>query len=104
MAKAEQRSSRVGKKRAEKPLLKAKLKQKSKNAKAHIEKLNRDMTSVTSIHSELAKKEQKRKEVNALDAKVLREDLKRDEKEAEASKLAESDLQSQLEMITGMGL
>lgn len=105
MAKGGKKSvGRVGKQKPGKLVLKAKLKLVSKNTKAHIEKLNKDMNNVTSIHAELTKVKETQKQINVLDANSLRADLKRDEEKAEAAQRAESDLQSQLELITGMGL
>lgn len=95
---------RVGKQKHNKLVLKTKLKLISKNTKAHIEKLNKDMNNVASIHAELAKTKDTPKEIAVLDASSLRADLKRDEEKAKAAQKAESDLQSQLELITGMGL
>lgn len=94
---------RVGKQKTNK-VLKTKLKLVSKNTKAQIEKLNKDMNNVTSIHAELTKKKDTAREIAVLDASSLRKDLKRDEEKAAAAQKAESDLQSQLELITGMGL
>lgn len=87
-----------------KPSLKVKLKLKSKNAKAQIEKLNQDMTRINDIHLELALNAETKNEVNALDAKNLRADLERDETVKKESKKAELDLANQLELITGMSL
>lgn len=105
MVKAGKKNAgRIGKQKNSKTVLKSKLKQVSKNTKAHIEKLDKDMSNVRSIHAELTKAKEPRKEINALDAKTLRADLKRDEQKVEAARKAELDLQSQLELITGMGL
>lgn len=87
-----------------KPILRSKLKLRSKHTKAQIQKLDKDIQHITEIHSELAGNTQGRKEVKTLDAGILRAELQRDEKVQNENKKAEEDIQSQLEFITGMSL
>lgn len=85
-------------------VLKGKAKVNSKQTKAQIEKLNQDLSTISSIHAAILAQGLPPKEVNALDVKRLREDMEKDNQTKLQSEKAEKDLASQLELITGMAL
>ncbi|CAH6722962.1 hypothetical protein CLIB1444_12S01156 [[Candida] jaroonii] len=76
-------------------------KSKGKSAKSKIEKLNADLKEIESIKSLVGVREKTNK---VLDAKKIKEDLTKQKEDKERNKKAESELEQQLEMLTGMGL
>ncbi|KAF8004521.1 hypothetical protein HF325_001969 [Metschnikowia pulcherrima] len=100
-AKSDKRSTKTHRKAG---VLKSKLKVKSKQTKAQIEKLNQDLSTITNIHAALLMQAPVQKELNVLDAQSLREGMEKDVNRKLESEKAEKDLASQLELITGMAL
>ncbi|CAK7896872.1 hypothetical protein CAAN3_03S03268 [[Candida] anglica] len=97
-------SNKSSKNGVSKQLSKHKLKAQSKATKSKIEKLNNNLAEIDEVRLSLSSIAPASRPVKALDASGLKEDLKKDIEVQEKNKKADNDLQSQLEMLTGMGL
>lgn len=79
-------------------------KSQAKATKAKITKLNSDLQGFETIKQLIHLSISEKPQTNVLDAKDLKQDLKKLKQDTEANKKVETDIESQLNMLTGMGL